>query len=459
MMKKWVKVWQRASLRTKWFYSIALTIVGVYAVVCIIIYMALFAWLSENEKSNAVRTVSDLQSYFVSQAMHVSIDDLQQQTGLMEAILTQDQTVRLYTLEGVELLQINDTVGDVPLVNSIERTIDERSVDDMDVYVVQQIITIGKSPVIVQLVHPLTSFQSMMRYISTTMLIMGIGALLMSAIVSYLLAGRFMLPLTKLRNSMLQVKEHGVTANTLQVEVTQDELGDVLHIYNEMLEQLEESFQRQQQFVFDASHELRTPIQAIEGNLNLIKRWGKDDREVLEESINISLEEITRMKKLMEELLQLARQQKEDLHETTDVVQVIESICSDYSAEIYINYDQISISALVSEQAFRQIIRNLVENSIRYCERQPYINITIKEEGHLVVIDVEDNGIGISEKHLPYIFDRFYKADDARLHVEGSTGLGLSIVKMLVEKYNGQIFVSSQKGQGTIFTLQFSRKK
>lgn len=459
MMKKLMDAWQYRSLRTKWFYSIALTIVGVYTIVCLIIYIALYAWLSESEKGNAIRTVDDLQGYFSSQYNQISLNDLQQQKGLMKAILTQDQTVRLFTIDGVELLQINDTVGNVSLSPSINRTILETKVDNMDVYVLQDTILIGKNLVIIQLIHPLTAFQAMMRYVYTTMLIMGIGALLLSAIISYMLANRFMRPLQELRNSMLQVKERGVATQSLKIEHTKDELGDVLTIYNEMLNQLEESFQRQQQFVFDASHELRTPIQAIEGNLKLIQRWGKDDKEVLEESLQVSIEEIERMKKLMEELLQLARQQKVDQIEPINIVPVIEQLASAYEATIVVQSKPDNITVNISEQAIMQIIRNLIENSIKYCTKSPTIHIDLSTTNDSVVLKIEDNGIGIAEHHLPYVFDRFYKVDDARLHVEGSTGLGLSIVKMLVEKYGGCITVASKLGIGTIFTIQIPMKK
>lgn len=458
MKQKMQKFWQNVSLRNKWFYSIALTIVGVYAVVCIIIYAALFAWLSENEKNNATRTVDDLQGYFASQSSRVTVNDLQQQQGLMQAILKQDQTVRLYTLDGVELLQINDASSKVELRQTTARTIIEQTVDGTDTFVVQDVIQVGYSPIIIQLVHPLTSFQAMMQYILTTMLILGIGALLLSGIISYMLAARFMRPLAELRNSMLQVKEHGVSASTLTADYGHDELGDVLKIYTEMLQQLEQSFQRQQQFVFDASHELRTPIQAIEGNLSLIKRWGKHDPEVLDESIDISLEEIVRMKKLMEELLLLARQQKTDTSQSVNVVPLLHTLATDYDVNIVINVQQDILEAIISEQAFTQIIRNFIENSIRYCDKQPIITITAQVQDD-IVITFADNGIGIAEEQLPYIFDRFYKVDDARLHVEGSTGLGLSIVKMLVEKYSGIVEVSSIIGEGTIFTLHLPRNK
>ena len=460
MIKNMKLSWNNVSLRMKWFYSIACTILVVYAIVCVIIYAALYSLLAENEKSNATRTVDDLQGYFASQHLQVTVNELQQQTGLMKAILQQDQTVRLYQLNGTELLQINDYSSAPPLKASKERVIKEITVDQTNVLVVQDVIMIGPSALIIQLIHPLTSFQAMMNYFLTTMLIMGVGAIILSSVFSYVLAGRFMRPLEELRNSMQQVKLHGVGASTLQTDYSQkDELGDVLTIYNEMLVKLEETFTRQEQFVFDASHELRTPIQAIEGNLSLLKRWGKDDKDVLEESLDISLLEIARMKKLMEELLLLARQQQPGVIDAIDVVAVLRELITNYSqASITIQAQQEEMLCFISQEAFTQIARNFVENSIRYCKGEPKIHIQITYSKQHLCMSFSDNGIGIEDEHLPYIFDRFYKADDARIHVEGSTGLGLSIVKMLVQKYGGSIAVKSEIGKGTRFSLQFPRK-
>ena len=459
MIQKLSSYWNNRSLRTKWFSSIAITILIVYAIVCIIIYAALFAWLGETEKNNATRTVDDLQSFFASQRLNITIAELQQQTGLMKTILNQDQTVRLYSIDGTEILRINDYSSEAALKDTTLRTIEQQVVDEIDVYVVQDIITIGPNSFIIQLVHPLTSFQSMMRYVITTMLIMGIGAIILSSVISYFLAGRFIRPLAQLRNSMLAVKQHGVLANNVHRQYAEDELGDLTKIYDEMLAELQQSFTRQQQFVFDASHELRTPIQAIEGNLSLLKRWGKDDKEVLEESLDISLAEIARMKKIMEELLMLARTEKVEAIDAINVVPLLKEVTQSYKqANITLDASEEALYCSISEEALTQIARNFIENSIRYCEKVPEITIAVSYTKETIVFAFTDNGIGIEEEHLPYIFDRFYKADDARIHVEGSTGLGLSIVKMLVDKYNGKLDVESKLGEGSTFFLQFPIK-
>ncbi|WP_431030199.1 sensor histidine kinase [Lysinibacillus sp. LZ02] len=455
------------SLKTKWMLTTGVAILISYAAICIVIFIALHTWLLANEEKNALRTVDDMSSFFASQGLTVTIQDLQNQTGLMKAILNQDQTVRLYQLDGKEILQINNTSPAANLAiffsSPNETIIDETTLDGRDVYVMHRLVHIGPIQYVLQLVHPLTAFQSIMRYIFTTMLMMGVGAVLLAAIISYYASNVLIRPLRQLRNSMIAVKEQGFETQVDFEYDAKDEIGDLLRIYESMLHELKISFNRQQQFISNASHELRTPIQSMEGHLSLMKRWGKNDPDVLEESLDTTLNELARMKQIMEELLQLARKESIAENASTDVEAVVRQV----STELQFIYEEVTFDtsvvgqpkhAAISNEALLQIIRNLYENSIRYNGNMPYIKTMIHYENDHVYIEISDNGIGIAEEHLPYIFDRFYRVDDARVHVEGSTGLGLSITKMLIDKYGGEIEVHSQMGKGTVFLLRLTIK-
>ena len=456
------------SLKTKWMLTTGLAIFVSYAAICVIIFIALHAWLLANEEKNAIRTVDDMTTFFASQRDAVTIQDLQNQTGLMKAVLNQDQTVRLYQLDGTKILQINNASPAAALdmsFSSPDKTlIQETTLDGTDVYVIHRLVQIGPQPYLLQLVHPLSSFQSMMGYIATTMLIMGIGAVVLAAAISYYASTAMIRPLRQLRNSMQAVKERGFETKVDFAYDAKDEIGDLLRLYESMLQELEVSFRRQQQFVSDASHELRTPIQSIEGHIAMMKRWGKDDPEVLEESLDTTLEEVARMKKVMEELLQLARKEAVAEGASADVEEIVHQVAEDLKfiykqAEFDVHVIGQKKTAAISEEALAQIVRNLFENSIRYNENIPHIDTTIHYDRYNIFIEISDNGIGIEKEHLPYIFDRFYRVDDARVHVEGSTGLGLSITKMLIKKYGGEIEVYSKMGKGTVFLLRLPIKE
>ena len=455
------------SLKTKWMLTTGMAIFISYAAICVIIFIALHAWLLANEEEDAIRTVDDMTTFFSSQRAAVTVQDLQNQTGMMKAVLNKDQTVRLYQMDGTQILQINNASPAANLDMSFstldETLIQETTIEGTDVYVIHRLVQIGPQPYLLQLVHPLSSFQSMMGYILTTMLIMGFGAVVVAAAIGYYASTAMIRPLRQLRDSMQAVRERGFETKVDFTYDAQDEIGDLLRLYESMVRELEVSFRRQQQFVSDASHELRTPIQSIEGHIAMMKRWGKDDPAVLEEALDTTLEEVARMKNVMEEMLQLARKEAVAEEASADVEEIVRQVSEDLKfiykqVEFDVHVRGRKKEAAISAEALAQIVRNLFENSIRYNENVPHIDTTIHYDQHNIFIEISDNGIGIEEEHLPYIFDRFYRVDDARVHVEGSTGLGLSITKMLIQRYGGGIEVYSKWGKGTVFLLQLAIK-
>lgn len=452
------------SLKKKWTLSTGIVIFLSYTFICIVIYIALYTWLIHHEELKAGRTVDDLTSFFNSQGYSLSINDLQENIGLMKTIVNQNQTVRIYNLDGYEVIRINDYSPrakiDASLFELQSTVITKEVLNGDDVFVVQRFVQIGNFTGILQLIHPLNTFQSMMRYVLTAMIIAGVGALFLAMSISRYLVNLQMKPLKDLRDSMVQVKEKGFQEDIHFNYNADDEIGDLLKIYRSMMEELQISFLKQQQFVSDASHELRTPIQAIEGHLSLIKRWGKDDRKVLEESLNTAIDEVSRMKQMIEELLKLARKEEKE-----DAFSNIEKVVQSVAEELEVVYPNVTIKleamgekklVQITEHALAQIVRNIIENGIRYNDQEPIINIYVKYFTNNIILTISDNGVGIEKEHLPFIFDRFYRVDSSRSNNGGGTGLGLSITKMLAEKYQIDIDVTSIHGKGTTFTLQFS---
>lgn len=459
----------RLSLKSKWMLSVGVTIFVSYALISIVMYIALQTWLINNEEKNALRTVDDLTSFFEAQGTTVTIQKLQNNTALMKAILTQEQTVRIFNLDGIEVMRINDvsSVAQFPKgeQNFFSTIIEKQLIDGTEGYVMHQAVQIGQFQGIMQLIHPLATFQSMMNYIVTTICIVGFGALLFSVSISYYLANILMKPLIQLRDAMSLVRENGFKAQPKLDYAAKDEIGDLLYMYRMLMNELEISFTKQEQFVSDASHELRTPIQVIEGHLSLIKRWGKKDPEVMEEALTTSLTEITHMKKMIEELLQLARREEVDELATANIEQIYEQVKEEL-LQLYTDAQfQLTVvgqvaHALVTEQALAQIFRNIMSNSIRYNSNVPKIqmNIDYETDQSTIFVSIEDNGVGIAQQDLPYIFDRFYRIDESRTNKVSGSGLGLSITKMLAEKYQIEMNVESTLHKGTIFILNFQRK-
>ena len=441
------------TLKQKWAITAGLVIFTTYAIVCIVMYSFIYNWLLTEEKGKVERTLADVTSYINSGP---SIEELRRQRGMLTTIVDQQQTVRLFNADGLVLVRINDKSSAQPLAMGFE----ERKVDGERAFVTTMPIEIGFMQGYIQLVHPLQHFLAMMRYLLTAMLLAGVVAIVIAVAGGYYLASLFMRPVIELRDAMRGVAQTGFAERTT-LPARKDEVGELLAVYEQMMSELEGAFLQQHQFVSDASHELRTPLHAVEGHLSLLKRWGKNDPAVLEESLDLALAETTRMKTMIEELLALARRTPTTEEARASVNEVIEATCQTITSthpEVTLTLQLTKpVEAGITVGGLTQILQNLLLNAVHYSKQDPHIDITTSFTKDMVSITVADNGIGISEADLPYIFDRFYRADHSRLRIEGS-GLGLSIVQMLVHKYQGTITAHSSEA-GTTFNVQLPRYK
>lgn len=246
----------------------------------------------------------------------------------------------------------------------------------------------------------------------------------------------------------------------LSVDGPQSELKNLADAINNMLNRIDEAYRAQVRFVSDASHELRTPISVIQGYINLLDRWGKNDEKTLQESIDAIKSEAENMKELIEQLLFLARGDNETLQldlEIFDCSDIIREVIKE--AQMIDSFHKFRIKSSTAgfvnadRQLLKQAVRILVDNSIKYTPENGEIIVSVWEDNGTVRISVQDNGIGIAPESLPYIFDRFYRSDESRARRTGGTGLGLSIAKWIIERHGGSFEVISRKEIGTRTTI------
>ena len=225
---------------------------------------------------------------------------------------------------------------------------------------------------------------------------------------------------------------------------------------NGMLSRMHAAYRQQAQFVSDASHELRTPIAVIQGYVKMLDRWGKDDEKVLEESIAAIKTETEHMKTLVEQLLFLARGDsgRQQMNpEPMDLAALAAEVLGEYRMidETH-EWKQgaMSPAPVTADPALiKQAARVLVDNAMRYTPEGGSIRLSAgTQDGH-PFLEVQDGGIGIDEKDVPHMFDRFFRADPARARQSGGTGLGLSIARWIVERHGGHFEVLSRPGIGT----------
>jgi len=258
-------------------------------------------------------------------------------------------------------------------------------------------------------------------------------------------------------------KLEGITAAKLDtridLEATQDELKSVAAAINGLLDRINHAYQMQARFVSDASHELRTPIAAIQGYANLLDRWGKNDPEALEESIAAIKEEAANMQALVEQLLFLARGDNNTMNleiEQFDLGQLGETILREYQMMDQNHEWASAFESVVVEGdqgLIKQAVRVLVDNAIKYTPAGGMIKLMVKRDGKYGKVVVQDEGIGIPAEVVSRIFDRFFRADESRARATGGTGLGLSIAHWIADRHGGHIEVLSRENIGSRFTL------
>ena len=251
-----------------------------------------------------------------------------------------------------------------------------------------------------------------------------------------------------------------------RIHIGDSDLQGLEDAINNLLDKMRDSYRQQARFVSDASHELRTPISVIQGYANMLDRWGKNDESVLEESIEAIKSESENMKNLVEQLLFLAR----GINGKTQLAPK-EFLLNDMINEVfeeskmidknhvysYINSAEINIYGDMG--LLKQTARILVENASKYTPEGENIILRtgINDKGE-PYFSVQDNGIGMDEKDVPHIFERFFRADTARVRKNGGTGLGLSIAKWIIDNHKGYFSVLSRKEIGTRITVFLPQK-
>lgn len=247
-----------------------------------------------------------------------------------------------------------------------------------------------------------------------------------------------------------------------------DDIERLSTTFDNMLEQIEGYARRQTRFVSDVSHELRTPIAVIKGHLGLLQRWGKDDPEILCESLDAAYHEADRISILVNDMLDMVRVQGSfDLHkgEITDLKQSIDLVLGnfrilypDFRFSLTSTIDD-CIYAEIYKHHFEQAILILIDNGVKYSSGSRNIHVTLDVLGENAIVKVRDEGEGISQDDLNHIFERFYRTDKSRNRVstQGGLGIGLAILKQIVDAYNLKVSVSSVVDEGTEFTLVIPR--
>jgi signal transduction histidine kinase len=277
---------------------------------------------------------------------------------------------------------------------------------------------------------------------------------------SSIAASRAIKPVHQLISSASAIDDSTI-GNRLEMPSHKDELYDLTQTINDLLGRIEKSISQQKQFTSDASHEIRTPLSAIRGTLEVLIRR-KRTPEVYEEKISGIIEMVDRLDLLLEQLLHLARIDSGKTmarDESIPLLPVVLTVQQKWETlAVYKNitfHTNVSTDTMVRGDKFflELMLDNLVNNAIKYGIHGG--NVWLHWDEVSQTFSVRDDGIGIPEKDIPYIFNRFYRADESRSSVVKGSGLGLSIVQKLASLQNIVLKVTSDEGKGTTFSLLF----
>lgn len=248
---------------------------------------------------------------------------------------------------------------------------------------------------------------------------------------------------------------------------TNDEWKGILLVFHDITE-LKKLEQMRKDFVANVSHELKTPITSIKGFSETLLDGAMENKQTLNDFLNIILKESDRLQSLIQELLDLSKIEKQGFSlsiqqlDLADVLEDVVAIMKGKAAEkeIALKYKREDKPVYIEGDVHRlkQVFINIISNAISYTPNQGVVYISSADSDRTVLTEIRDTGIGIEAGEIPRIFERFYRVDKARSRNSGGTGLGLAIVKHLVEAHKGTISVKSEVGKGTAFIIELPRK-
>ena len=274
-------------------------------------------------------------------------------------------------------------------------------------------------------------------------------------------------PMVKLKKATQNIKE-GNLDFVLEVE-GKDEFSQLCQDFEEMRKRLKESTEEKilmdkenKELISNISHDLKTPITAVKGYVEGIMDGVADTPEKMDRYVRTIYNKTNEMDHLINELTFYSKIDTNRIPYTFSKLNV-EDYFSDCAEElglemetrgielVYANYVEKDVQVIADGEQIRRVIHNIVSNAIKYMEKpKGIIQLRVKDVGDFIQVEIEDNGKGIAAKDLPYIFDRFYRTDVSRNSSKGGSGIGLSIVKKIMEDHGGKVWATSQLGIGTI---------
>ncbi|WP_353856025.1 ATP-binding protein [Bacillus sp. Bos-x628] len=384
---------------------------------------------------------------------------------LLRAYLPQNGMIRVVTEKGQSKLTITKelTFSSLPFTYESGQTAEIKEYrKHMIAFAAIPVIWTNGEIVSLQVYEKIENTEENLALLKMILIAAGILFIVLSYFAGHILTKQIVRPISKMINTMKASMREKAFKRIELTGDSKDELYQMGQTFNEMSEILEKHYEKEQQFLHDASHELKTPITVIMSYSNLLKRWGQTRPEVIEESSQAIHDEAKKMKRLTDQLLTLAKNDQPPYLEMKQVD--IADICKQVSHTLEVATNRTirlhvqtkqPIFAEGDKEKIKQLLTILIDNAVKY-SAEP-VDVTCGLAGDTPFISVCDKGIGMREEDLPKIFDRFFRVDEARNRETGGTGLGLSIAKQIAEEHGAELKVDSRIGEGTNVTILFRK--
>lgn len=472
---------QHKSVAKKWWWVISATIFALLGILTTILIHGQIMTLRENEKNQTIvyaQVVTDLlsrKSENLTAADIVSIlNEAEQyeqgQNGIYKKNssfypMNEELNIRVFDTSRELIFQTQQWQDPLQVSSTLETKFVPLSTGEESIQVTMPILSRTNRLLIghLQIINRMAKLTEMKKQLQKLYIQLLIMEALVSIGLAYFISRLISKPIEQIHDIIASINEDNIDSKRLIIPKKNDEFAVVSQQFNELLDKISFYISQQKHFVEDVSHELRTPVAIVEGHLKLLNRWGKDDPEVLEESLEASLAEIKRMKTLVQEMLDLSRapQVREQYKDaTTEVVDTLTQIVSNFKV-LYPDFtfvldidSKADLLSPIYRNHFEQVIIILLDNAVKYSTNRKEIIVSLSTVADQVEIGIQDFGMGLSEEDKKKVFSRFYRVDKARSRERGGNGLGLSIAKELIEGYNGSISLTSHLDQGTVFKVK-----
>lgn len=445
-------------LKTKIHLLSTLLMLIILAVTNIGVYF-LFEKMAYNTEYKQLRTHSEELSASLSK-----LDAGAEPVTVLRAFLPPDGVLRILDVEGkvkVEVQSVNSIKNYTPKINKGEPSTIGKYKGIPTISISVPVIWPTGEVVELQMTQLLMEMDNNLNLLKITLFSVTLFSMIPIIAASGTIGRIVTLPIEKLIQTMDRSRKTGTYEKIAVPPGGRDELAQMSRNFNELMVQLEQNYKKQEQFVSNASHELKTPLTVIESYAKLLSRRGFTDIAIAEEAVGAIVSESDRMKKMIEQLLDLASEgiTQSLAFEEIDVYALIETTLKSMhqvdAREFTLEGDNPAF-ATTDPAKLKQLLFILLDNARKYSEKE--INVTIGRNEKELSIMITDYGKGIPTADLPHIFNRFYRVDEDRNRKTGGTGLGLAIAKEIADGLGADLQINSTLNVGTVATISIQNR-